>query len=210
MAEYPSNSDKSKVKADLTEKKKGNRPDEKEKPSASVEEGGVSKFFRSFIADDVGNIKDYIIYDVVIPDIKVAMEEILHMALHGGQSRGRSRSARGRTRYTSYDTRSRSARGHKESREREEVDEGRRRTSKVTRVRCDDRYIADEILVNLEDYVFEYELVTVAKMCEFANMETLSTDGRYGWTSNAINKVEKRLINGDWYLIFPKPLPIDD
>lgn len=204
---YPANSDKAREKANKPEKEKEAKP----KGQASIEEGGASKFFKSFISSDADSIKDYLIYGVLIPDTKRAIEEVIHMALHGGRTSGRrdyhtNYESRydSRTRRTRYDERDK-----RRPEDREEERSNRRSSSKVTKVRCDDRFVADDILTRIEDYVYEYELISVAKMCEIADMESLSTDGRYGWTSNAINKVEKRIISGDWYLIFPKPLPID-
>lgn len=80
------------------------KPKPKVKPKVKKQTIG-EKIAENFLAADGEDIKDHLIFDWLIPELKAALEDVLHMLLYGGRGgrggrRGRDRSERG---YTSYD-----------------------------------------------------------------------------------------------------------
>ena len=81
MEEYRSNSNKSKQMAQQSEKK---RVDCVVAGGAKVKKKGeLEKFAGNFISEDAGNIKSYIITDVLVPTIKETAMNVLSMILFG-------------------------------------------------------------------------------------------------------------------------------
>lgn len=98
MDNYKSNSDKSKVTPTRT----------KVEPVISgtatlKKKSEFKKFTEALITRDFASIRSYVIGDVLIPAGKKAIEELVHMILHGEASRGtRTETAASKVSYRSY------------------------------------------------------------------------------------------------------------
>lgn len=156
------------------------------------------KFKEAFIAEDAKTVKQYVIFDVVIPGMKDLTMSILHGAIDmifTGRSSNRRRGgyyANGNNNYGGYY-------GGKGS-------ESKQRDTKTwtfEQVSFENRDEAETVLENMRIYLDEYHRVSVATFNELAGVTGEYTDNRYGWKSLSDAKV--MFHNGEYYIDFPRP-----
>lgn len=201
--DYKSNSHKSKEE---TEERRKIEPVVKGKVK-SKKKSEMRKFADVFISEDVGNVKSYVIGEVLIPAMKKALSDIvtngIDMILYGetGVSKKRSGSS-SRTSYSSY---------YERDRDRGRDTDRRSRTSRnvysYDDIILDNRGEAEDVLSNMEALIEQYQLVSVADLYDLVGIRGNYTDNKYGWTdlrSASITRVR------DGYMIkLPRALPID-
>lgn len=206
LKDYTPNSNKYKTEQQVT------KSTEPEKKVEKVVKGNVTvkkkseigKFFSKYIAEDVSNIKSYIISDVIIPTFKNTIWDTftnsLEMILFGGTGRAKQSGGSSRPSYVSYDSKYKNRDNRSDnitSRNRFDFDD----------IVFTDRRDAEEVLRQMDALMDTYKLVTVADLYDLVGKTGEYTDQKYGWTNlrNA-NWVRSR----DGYkLSLPKPLPID-
>lgn len=161
----------------------------------------MSKFRDVFIAEDVSNVKSYIVMDVLIPAAKKAISDIvsngIDMILYG-ETKGRKSSVNAS--YISYrdyglkrDDRRPSSRG--------------RNAFSYDEIIFDNYGEADDVITRMGELLDTYGVVSVADMYDLAGLTCDFTFNKYGWTS--IRNAEVRR-SGDGYVIkLPNPLAID-
>lgn len=166
----------------------------------------VGKFIDKYVAEDVSNIKSYIISEVIIPTIKNtiwdAFTNSLDMILFGGSGRDKHKSGSSRVPYVSYNKAS--ERRH-DSRSSNETRRGRFDFDDIV---LDSRGEAEEVLRQMDALLDEYKIVTVADLYDLVGITGEYTDQKYGWT-NLRNADSVRARGGGYKLSLPKPLPID-
>ncbi len=158
------------------------KPDEKKKPKIKPTKKTVGeRIAENFLAADREDIKEHLLFDWLIPEIKSAIEDIIHMVLYGtrGGSRGsRNRSGGGRyTPYNSiYDER-------KRERERGGDLDPTRQNFRRIRLTFYAREDAEEVLGDLRDSLEESSggFVTVKELYSLAELPTNSTMYKWGW-----------------------------
>lgn len=212
MVEYKGNSHKSKetrkteVTAEVLEKKKVEK----------VTSGGVkrkkkselSKIASTFIAEDVTNVKDYIINDVILPTVKRSISDIIvngiDMLLYG-ETRNRKSSGGSRVSYSKYyDDRDRYERKSRDSeRGRRNVRNGYDYEDIVLESRGD----AEDVLDRMDDLLDTYGLVSVADLYDLVGIQGSYTDNKYGWTQLKTADIQ-RLRDG-YLLKLPKATPLN-
>lgn len=141
------------------------------------------KAAEAFLSEDTRNVKNYIVWDVLIPGIKNAIADVviggIEMALFGS-TRGsrRSSSNTGRS-HVSYNTCYDSDRDDRRARV------GRSdRTSKYdfSDILLDTRGDAEEVISSMEELVDRYHEATVMDLCQLVGVESRHTDNKWGWT----------------------------
>lgn len=165
----------------------------------------VKKFADVFISEDAGNVKSYIIMDVLIPAIKKAISDIvtngIDMMLYGETGRSKKKSPASKISYRSY----------------YESDNERRRDYSSVRTRStyeyddivlDSRGEAESVLATMDELVETYGMVSVADLYEMVGVQGSYTDNKYGWTKNIRNASVVRVRDG-YLLKLPKALPFD-
>ena len=161
-----------------------------------------------FISEEAGNVKEYVIGEIVVPTIKRTIYEVVKCTIETIFGIGGSdRNDKPRGSYVSYDKYSRSS-----SRREEE-----RRYSGGTRTRSgysfDDiilpnKATADDVLDRMDEIIEEYGMVSVADMYDLVGESSNYTDNKYGWT-NLGSAGSVRLSNGEYILKLPKALPLN-
>jgi len=148
-------------------------------------------FKDSFIADEIGDLREYIIKDLVVPMIKDAIVDgignSLSMILYGEKSdyrRGygsRYYSDRSPSGIRRYDY----SRGYsyKESRAREEDERRYAKAQQWEPLECESRQEALDILEQMSDILEEYDSVSIADMYDLGGVSTRPEDNNYGWRS---------------------------
>ena len=196
--DYKSNSHKSKEEPRREEKKIEKVATGKVK---TKKKSGANKFTDVFISEDISNVKDYIIYDVLLPAAKKTISEIvsngIDMILYG-ETRSKSRSRGSKVSYSKY---------------YEDRDDDYRRTSRRRAVGYDyedvileSRREAEEVLNRMEDLIDTYAVVSVADLYDLVGISGNYTDNKYGWTNLRTAGIER---TRDGYLIvLPKVKPL--
>lgn len=199
VAELKSNSDKSKELAKQTTTKKVISG------KARLKKSGGGKLKELFVAEDIGNVKNYIIHDVLVPALKKAFYDVivngLSISLYG-DTRMNTRSDRpgSNVSYVSY---------YDRDRRNDYTPSYRGRSGYSYRdVVVDSRTEAIDILDRMDEAIQAYGIVTVLDLYDFAGLPTYPTDNKYGWSSIRDAQIAHER-DGGWVIKLPKPLPIN-
>lgn len=200
MAEYISNSHKSKAEE--------NKP---EKNIQKVVTGSVKtkknegrKLLGMFISEDAGDVKSYVVMDVLIPAIKKAISDIvtdgIEMILYGEKGRKSSARSSDRVSYRSYYSDS-----SRRDRDRDDYHSSRR--FDYDDIIFNSRGDAELVRERMVEVIDHYGFVTVADMYDMAELTAPYTASKYGWTN--IRTAEVIRVRDGYILKLPKAMPID-
>lgn len=159
----------------------------------------VKKVADVFISEDIGNVKSYILMDVLVPAIKKAILDIVtngvDMILYGEAGRSKKNRETSKVSYRSY------------------YDKDTRRDYPVTRsgydyedVILNTRGEAEKILDCLDELIDRYQVVSVFDLYELAGLETRYTDNKYGWTD--IRNASIIRVRDGYLIRMPKAMPL--
>lgn len=180
IPEYKSNSHKSKDEAKVADSKpqvaKVTTGATKKKKKSEV-----SKFASTFLAEDVTNVKSYVIEEVLVPAAKKALADIvtngIDMLLYG-EVRSKNKDKGSKVSYSGYYSR-------KDSRERDR--ESSRRRSRngydYEDIIFDTRGDAESVLDSMFELLDKYEVVSVGDFYDLAGISGNYIDNKFGWTS---------------------------
>ena len=202
MEQYKSNSNSSREKEKEKDIPKKKNIEKVTKGAARTKK--KSKFLDSFIAEDVKDVKDYLIGDVLVPTIKSTIAEMVSngvdMALLGEVRHGRKKSQRGnRTPYRDYYDRRDDRR--RESRRGAAYD--------FESVIVESRGEAELVLDRMDEIIDNYDSVSITDLYDLVGYDGGKyTDSKYGWTS--LRGVDvARLRDGSYEIVMPAPKQID-
>lgn len=187
------------------------RQEVKERPEAhpvvqgnvtSKETSMVKRTAKNFLADDMNNVKNYIILDVLIPTIKDAIVNVvsngISMLIYGDAAPSKSNGSRfnynGITNKKGVTTRDLKA-----------MAADRRVTHDFRDVVFDRRQDALEVLSMMNEYIEDYGTCSVYEFYQFARQEQYAkfTDRDWGWTQ--LGNIEiMRLYGGKFALNLPR------
>ena len=200
MAEYRSNSHKSKAEE--------NKPDKNIQKvvtgSVKTKKNEGRKLLGMFISEDAGDVKSYVVMDVLIPAIKKAISDIvtdgIEMILYGEKGRKSSTRSADRVSYRSYYNDS-----SRRDRDRDDYHSSRRfdYDDIIFNSRGDAELVRERMVEVIEHYGF----VTVADMYDMAELTAPYTASKYGWTN--IRTAEVIRVRDGYILKLPKAMPID-
>lgn len=175
-------------------------------PVKVKKKSAVSKAVDQFVEEDLGNIKTYLISDVIIPTIKNtiwdAFTNTLDMVLYGGTGRAKKNGpGSSRVSYVSYNNYS----NRRDN--RENSDEPRRSKYDFSVITFNNKSDADEVLRQMDAIMDTYKMVSVSDFYDLIGESCDYTDQKYGW----MNLRNARTVRGrdGYYLELPKPIPID-
>lgn len=169
----------------------------------------MSKIATNMISEEAKSIKEYAIYEVVIPVIKDTITQLvkgsIDMIFYGevrntGGSRGGRTGNASKVSYRDYYDDGKKGRDVRDS-----------RTS--TRYSYDDILFdssqdANDVLVRMDEIVEQYGVVTVADLFDLAGITGNGyTDQNYGWTSTRSAEVLRNR-DGEYYLKIQRPSSI--
>lgn len=210
MEEYASNSYKSR---ELPEKKvekviSGSAKREKK--------GKMQKAVDAFLSNDVGNIKSYIVTDILVPAAKKAISDIVRegtdivrdgtdVILYG--KNGRSRKGSTLASHVSYwKCSSDDMRRSRDVRDARSVSQtGYNYDDIIFETRGD----AESVLDAMNDIIAQYGMVTVADLYDLADISSNNyAANKYGWTD--IHWCRPMRVRDGYVLKLPRALPIDN
>lgn len=164
-------------------------------------ENKVRKLTDIFIAEDVTNVKDYILMDVIVPSVKKALYDLtvgaIDMILYGGKGNSGSRPTADKVSYRDYNSVSR--RG---STDRTRTNSGYSYDDIV----LDTRGEAEAVLSRMDEIMEEYDIVRVADLYDLVGATGDYTDNNYGWTNIRNAKIVR--VRDGYKIDMPRALPI--
>lgn len=170
------------------------------------EKSEISKIASSIVSDEVMNIKQYAIYDVIIPVIKDTLSQLgkgcIDMFFYGEIRSSSSRRSGSNASKVSY-------RDYYEDR-RDTRRESRPISSRISYDTLTWEYREDavDVLDRMDEIVEQYGVVRVADLFEMAGVTGNGpTDHNYGWTSITTASVERDR-HGEYYIKLQRPSPI--
>ena len=173
----------------------------------------LSKMASSIVSSEVNSIKDYIIYEVIIPAVRDTISDVLigsvNMLFHGDAKAGRYY-GRGGSRGTNASRVS--YRDYYDRRDRDgdrDRDRDRNVIYSYDDVILDSKADAEEVLERLDELIDQYGIATVADLFELVGQSGNGyTDRNYGWT-NLKSADYFRERHGDYRLKLPRACPIN-
>ena len=168
------------------------------------------RFFDIFIDENVGDVKSYLIYDVLVPAVKENIADLINSAvglLFFGEAsrrvvrRNNPNGTGSRVNYGGY------------------FNGGDRRTERLPRARSrvahdfedivfETRGEAEMVLDGMMEILADYKQVTVADFYDLAGVSTEFTDNKYGWTDLRGTRVTGSPSRG-YTIILPKCMSLD-
>ena len=158
----------------------------------------IRKFADVIISEDAGNVKNWLVQDVLIPTIKNTIIDMVIYIFGDGSHRSKSGSMASKVSYSSYYDR-------KNGRNR---DTTRTKTGySYDEITLDTKTEAEDVLARLDELIETYGMASVADLYDLVGVTGHYTDNKYGWM-NIRNADIKRDRYG-WTLKLPKALPLD-
>lgn len=200
MTEFPSNSHESK---------------QQQKPKVEKVITGVAttkkkseatKFAEVFIAEDISNVKNYVIVDVLIPAIKKAINDIvsngIEMILYGenGSPSASKKSISSKISYTPYYKMSSGSQKEISAPKPKSVYE-------YDTIILDNRADAERLLMGMDEHIRAYGMISIADYYDMAEVSSEHTTNKYGWTDLREAKVVR--IREGYTIKLPRPYPLD-
>lgn len=198
---YPSNSNLSKSKP-----QEPASPPEPKKIECVVrgkvhrrQDNRFTKLLALFLPTDIEDIPGHILKDVLIPQVRDGLFDIVKTCLYGGSAPGnRKSSPASRVSYRSY---------WDGPRDRTEERPAQRSAYTYDDIFFDNRGEAEDVLVRMCELLDQYQIVTVADLYDLVGETGSYTDNRYGWTDISMAKVE--YCREGYYIHLPRPMPIN-
>ena len=163
----------------------------------------LTKFAGSFVSEDVHTVKNYILSDIIVPELKALIDNVISNGIHTllyGSSSGVKKKSGSEVSYRSYY-------------ERPKASKVTYASSKSSSYDYDDvifetRGDADVVLERMREIIEHYNIVCVADFYDLSNSNIGTyTDNRYGWKNLDNAKVER--VSEGFVIRFPKISPID-
>lgn len=201
MEEYKPNSRKSKEES-ASEKKIERVISGSAKPK---KKNDIQKLADVFISEDVGNVKSYIIMDVLIPAIKKAVSDIvtngIDMILYGESGRTKSGSTASKVSYRNYYEKPNERRStYNSSASRGGFD--------YEDIIFNTRGDAETVLDAMNEVISRYGVISVADLYDLSDVSMDNyTANKYGWTD--ISGCKTVRVRDGYILKLPRALPLN-
>lgn len=180
----------------------GKRAEKVVRGKVKTKKNEMRKLTDIFISEDVSSVKNYIVFDVLIPTFKKTIYDIvvnsLDISLFGGRG-GSRRPVADRVSYNDYNGVSR----------RDSRSHGDNRT--VSGYSYDDivletRGEAEAVLSRMDELMETYQIVRVADLYDLVGVTGNYTDNDYGWTNIRNASIER--VRDGYRIKMPRALPI--
>lgn len=200
--DYPSNSHKEK---DRTEDRE---PVNKIISGTAVQQKKTvgRKLADVFVGEDVGNVRQYLFNDVLIPAAKNTLSEMVSSGIDMllfGQKQSRNTTRTGNRSVVNYSSISESRRNHAPQSRSIRA----RTMQNFGDIRLSSRGEAEDVLSLLVDFISDYGMATVADLYDMVGITSEFTDNKYGWVN--LSKAEVRITRDGYILDLPVPHALD-
>lgn len=166
----------------------------------------VRKLADIFISEDIGNVKNYIFMDVLVPAIKKAIYDIvtngIDMFLYGGSGKGRTSGPSGtKVSYRNFYDQKNNGGGNRGSESRPhngfEYDD----------IVFNNRGEAEAVKQQMQAAIGKYGFVTVADLYDMVDLQAPYTSQKYGWMD--VSGAEAIRTRDGYILKLPRAAAID-
>lgn len=203
MQDYKPNSNRFKEEQKTAEKKKIKKVVSGK--TTVKKKGGVRKFTDSFISEEASNVGSYIITELVVPTVKQTIVDAIKNSaemIFLGKIVDRGRRSGSSSSYVSYN------RYSDRRDDRNYRSESRQRGSyNPDDIIFENKQDADSVLLQMDEIVDEYRLVSVADLYDLAGVSGAPhTANKYGWTSTRNAEVIRT--NGGYIIKLPRAMPL--
>lgn len=199
MEEYKSNSHASREKEKNGEEKKVEKIISGQARAKKKSE--FSKFANVFVSEDAGNVKSYILMEVLVPAVKKAVSDIvtngIDMLLYGETGVHKRNGSSSKVSYRSYYDRSNRGTSSSRTRNGYSYDD----------IILDNRGEAEEVLSRMDEIVATYGTVSVADLYDLVGITGAYTDNKYGWTD--IRSASVVRVRDGYMIKLPRALPLN-
>lgn len=160
----------------------------------------IRKIADAFVPEDVSNIKSYFIWDVLVPNAKKAILDIVCMCLNIDDPSYKRKSTGSKISYRDYYDRGDSRRSSNDSR-------------RSTRFEYDDILIptrgeAEAALDQMDDMIRRYKFVSVLDLYDICGLDSPPyTSDKYGWIDLRTARVVP--VRDGYILKLPRAVPFD-
>jgi len=181
------------------------------KGSVNIKKKSVWNKFSETFTGDGKMVKDYVIYDVLIPSLKRIVQDAItngiDIFLNGDKG---NRARRASTSYDRYGGTRVSYRTYydDENRRTRYDDSYRRRLVSLDNLNFTDESDAYDTIDYLDEIISRYGYVEVVTLFEKLQLSCPYTYNEYGWNSLTSARVERGR-DGLYYLILPRPILIE-
>ena len=141
--------------------------------------GVFKKFFETIFSDDPDSVKTYVVQEVLVPALKKSISDVVSngtdILLYGESRRPKQQNSSGGSRisYSSYSGYySQPNRNEPSKRESNAFDQD---------VILETRGQAESVLIQLEEAISKYKMVSVADLNDILGVTGSYTDNKYGW-----------------------------
>lgn len=158
------------------------------------------KLINAIIGDDIPDVKEHIVWDVIIPSIRDTIRNsLINMveSVFGGGVRSVNNSNGSYISYSSISNPSIADRANNRNRSIYDYDE----------IIFNNRGEADEVLQQLIYSIRRYGYVSILDYYDMVGVRTRPSDANYGWIN--LNNASVERVNGGYLLRLPKAMPID-
>ena len=158
---------------------------------------------KEFLMKDVRDIKSYILQDIVIPTVKKAVDDTVHMILYGDTGSKKSNSLASSVSYRSYyDKQREQNEPARRSPGNRATDGWRYNFDKFQSVGFSSRGDAERVLMQMDELIDIYGSANIGDFYDLVGMTGDYTDNRYGWT-DLQSAVPVRERDGSYSIQFP-------
>lgn len=160
----------------------------------------IRKIADAFVPEDVSNIKSYFIWDVLVPNAKKAILDIVCMCLNIDDPSYKRKSTGSKISYRDYYDRGDTRRTSSDSR-------------RSSRFEYDDIVIpsrgeAEAVLSQMDDMIERYRFVSVLDLYDICGLDSPPyTSDKYGWSDLRTARVVP--VRDGYILKLPRALPFD-
>lgn len=192
---------------------------EPRKISPVVTEGAVRRkrslrkqFSETFVAGDAKTALSYVIFEVLLPDAKNLILEMVSQGFEKlifGESRrrGSTHPQTGPTGYVNYGRYSHTMASRFSSGPQRAMSRQARSRHNFDEIVLEERTEAEEVIDRLFDLVSRYEQASIADLYELVGLASTHTDHKWGWSD--LHGAGVSRIRGGYLLDLPEPEPLD-
>lgn len=152
------------------------------------------------LTNDMDGIKNFIITDILVPEAKKIVLDIVQAVLRVDSVSSHNTRRTTSSNYISYNK-------YSQDRNVSKPPERSRVGYRYDNVIFDSRADANDVLKRMDELIDTYQMVSVADFYDLADVESVYTDNKYGWTN--LRNAEIVSVREGYILNLPKALPLD-